>query len=159
MITSLNLPPVDGSNRFNQNRAFAPRERMVVPGNPQAETHQTNRASGIIPVPDTSVNDSQGTSDVLEKVEEQKRSNINYQIILRVFEGKEESAETTPSEPSAASAKANVQSRPEKQYTSPPDVAKNVARADSPTRAQQVSQSDPLIFDLDGDGIETTGVK
>ncbi|MBD3610292.1 MAG: hypothetical protein HUJ30_07055 [Gammaproteobacteria bacterium] len=148
-------------------------QRFEVPGRPQAEIHRPESAPGRIPVPAETSAEDNGT-DIIETIDQQKQGDINYQIVQKVFEHHGHSTAS----PTASRTQNNAQKSPAvtteseiSQHLAPEvetEVNINTLMAEGKAYIQRLEReqqektmprrSDPLILDLDGDGIETSGV-
>lgn len=159
----------DSSQGANTQRAFEPRERMPVPGNPQAESARPDVSPGIIPVAESIIpNDVPEEVAMIEAADEIKKRSLDFQIIDRVLDKNENKKDE---------GKINKETKPdgtehssEEPEERPPrggldeDVKQIVEqtrlRAEARRReANEPEKTDPLALDLDGNGLHTTGIE
>lgn len=156
---------VDAVGRAAPGRPQSPQERLPVPGRPQAEPLRPAVSPGRIPVPAATESEGDQT-DMVERIDEQVKASREYQAI-RPF---------LPEHARDRDHEREHDERPERRRESRPDAPTPVERPAPPQRGGprtapvasspsaeapsqgEVQRSDPLAFDLDGDGLETTGV-
>ena len=158
----------DSSQGANTRRAFEPRERFPVPGNPQAEVNRPEISPGIIPVAQPIPSVSEEVSEeveMLKNMDELKKKSLDFQIINRVLDKEQNESdklhkESTLDDTEPVSEEPEVKSA---QRVMDEDVREIVeqARLRVESRRQtenEPEKSDPLALDLDGNGLQTTGI-
>lgn len=138
---------------------------MPVPGKPRAIAHRPDASPGRIPVPKSNQENIRG------QIEAQKKDSVQYQLIKEymasqgapledeyvpedVPEDEHNSAPITPNQENGATEVADRQPN-----TTKNDNQSERARKESSVDTEEpVRKADPLALDLDGNGIQTTGV-
>jgi len=159
------LSPQPGMSRSNNTqRSFEPRERMPVPGNPHAELKRPEISPGIIPVADDD-HDMHEAVEMLNQIDELKKKSIDYQIVKKVLDREEDDVDSRNSDAHDAAEESGMEQKQESRVED--DDVRVIAdrarenieeRANRSTEREPVKKSDPLAFDMDNNGIQTTGV-
>ena len=142
-------------------RPAVPRERLPVAGRPQAEIMRPPHSPGRIPVGDEQPGD--GVADRLEQIDQQVRGSREYQAIKAFLPERADKDEATRRHEHRND---HDNDHHDGDHTAPP--APELAQPPQPPAARPtpptgtdgapVQKSDPLALDLDGNGLQTSGV-
>lgn len=149
-------------------RPAGPQERLVVPGRPQVELLRPPDSPGRIPVaavPPLAADEA----DLIEQIEQQVKSSREYQTIKHLLpervrdsdDAHEHEHERAGRRPRREAETQPVEVSPRGESASLEVQVEGRVRISLSLRREpaSVQKSDPLVLDLDGDGLETTGVE
>lgn len=145
---------------FSTSRNFEPRERLPVSGQPQAEFQRPANSPGIIPVAD--INEASETvAENINDIERNKLESVDYQIILHMLNPENSDEQTKPTYDLTVKKEApsDVKPVPDNFISSHAEsdtsiqVTTNVTETTEPVQTE--TKSDPLVLDLDGNGLQT----
>ncbi len=139
-------------------RPQGPGERLLVPGNSNAEENRPVSSSGRIPVGSDELTESaQQAVSALEQADKDKQRSLDYQLIKAMLVEQGREAEDKYGEETEGSKIEREVVDTEMVEVSAPVLPIQVA-IEEPSQEEPVSQSDPLILDLNGNGLRTSGV-
>lgn len=147
-------------------RPTQPGERMPVPGRPQAEFHRPAPSPGRVPVAGTQGADVSGEElDLVQHIEDEIEASADYQAIrpfLKEAGTDEEKGHGThhrkaETDPPKDTPEPRSNPSPAAPLPVEPPVAAEPVQA-PPDGPEPVRKSDPLALDLNGNGLETTGL-
>jgi hypothetical protein len=150
-LTSIAVPALKLQHSAAPGRPAAPAERLLVPGTPQAEANRPVDAPGRIPI--TSDEGESEPLALIEDIDRRVRESAEYQAIKpflkQVGLGRDEEA---PEKEHESRAKTEATALPLPAAAPPRRAA--APQGDGET----VRRADPLALDLDGNGLQTSGV-
>lgn len=162
------------STRGALRAAAGPQARQTLPGpgNPNALVNRPARSPGAIPVAEAPAVGGNAATDLGQEVTRQKLASVDFQILRRTFQ------ESIDQEPPAAAGSPETPPAGAGEAASSPGAGAAAAAATQEGRltVSEVSRerltlrveaeveteprrSDPVALDLDGDGLETTGLQ
>jgi hypothetical protein len=151
---------VPALNREPPARPATPQERLAVPGAPRAESQRSAQAPGRIPVGADSA--AQEPLRLIEDIDRQVKNSVEYQALRPYLEkagliDEEEAAaaKTTEAPEAATEAATVVQAERISLRISFTRISVELRSTRSEAPPQR---ADPLALDLDGDGLETSGI-
>jgi len=175
------LPSILALQNRENTTAFPPRapsqqrERMLTPGNPRAEINRPDHSPGRIPIsapfpnnPHPSATIAEDDTAMLEDLNEiNKRVNNSREIhLLRAagFIHDKSSQDNVDHKREQVELESNVQKpttedRTDQKFTVNINVLQQRQDTVQKIEIKQPKKSDPLALDLDGNGLETTGLK
>ncbi len=146
-LSSLMVPALKGGSAPGARREDG--ERLAVPGRPQAEVNRPEGAPGRIPVAEAA------EPDELARIEDEVYQSEELTVLRNAGLMKEKAEEGGPLLESRAAR------RIEMEAPAPQGLEVRRERAEVEAMAPEerpVRRSDPLALDLDGNGLETTGL-
>ncbi|MGM0595324.1 MAG: hypothetical protein ACQETD_12390 [Pseudomonadota bacterium] len=169
-VTPISVPALN-RRTSSPGQPEGPRQPLLVPGRPQAQPNRPEHAQGRIPV----AAEQQEPLKLIEDIDRQVKASKEYQALRPYLEKVGLADEGDPQSPPApAEAKAAIDQPELSERSLTPQhtirmeselsvsfrisVSRTSVEVEARRSGEVVQRSDPLALDLNGNGLETTGV-